>query len=132
MPSDMHVIVEAPEGFAISFEQASAALDTLDRLFLEPDGSFVWAGETAADPPLVDPPNAAPPRRWQLDGELYDRDGRLAYVIVKGNAPTEVLEQLIAAIGAPPIRLTFQLVREGQTLDESQFRAWLARNAGTE
>jgi hypothetical protein len=75
MSSDLHVIVEAPDGFAVSFEQASSALDTLDRLFLEPDGSFVWTGETVADSP-----EAAPPRRWQLDGEVYDRDGRLAYV----------------------------------------------------
>jgi hypothetical protein len=121
MPSDLHVIVEAPEGFAVSFEQASAALDTLDRLYLEPDGSFVWTGETESNSP-----EAAPPGRWQLDGELYDRDGRLAYVVLKGNAPIEVLNQLLAALGCPPTCPSFQLVREGQTLDEAGFRAWLA------
>ena len=125
MPSDLHVIVEAPDGFAVSFEQASAALDTLDRLYLVPDGSFVWTGETQ-----IDSESASPPRRWQLDGELYDRDGLLAYVVIKGNAPIEVLNQLLAALGCPPSRPTFQLVREGQTLDEARFRARLARGDG--
>jgi hypothetical protein len=115
----LHVIVEAAGGFALSFEDAAAALESLDRLFLEPDGSFVWTGESDDDA------YPASGHRWQLDGELYDRDGRLAYVVVKGSVPREQLEELWRALGWPNARLTFQLVREGITLDESQFRQWL-------
>jgi hypothetical protein len=123
MPRPFHVVIEAPAGFAISFEQAYEALDTLDRMFIEPDGSFVWTGEES---PIA--ADAGLPLRWQVDGELYDHGGRLAYVKLKGRAPLAVLEQLLAALGWPETPLLFQLVEQGKTFDEAQFRAWLAEN----
>jgi hypothetical protein len=105
------VVVTSPAGFVVSFEAAAESLEKLDRLFIEPDGSFVWAGEG-----------------WQVDGSLYDRDGRLQYVELKGALPVEAFDRLLAALGWPATPVVFQLVREGKTVDEAEFRAWLAES----
>ncbi len=60
--------------FGCSFEAAQARLAALERMFIEADGSFVWA--SPQDRPA-----------WQVDGNLYDRAGRLIYVDLAGNCP---------------------------------------------
>ena len=95
--------------FDISFEDAAEALSKLDRLFLEPDGSFVWvspAGDLA----------------WQIDGVLYDRAGRLLYVELKGTCEGSAFDRLLAALGWPRTPVMFQLVRAAVFLDEAEFR----------
>jgi len=99
------------EPFALSFEEAAERLGRLDRLFIEPDGSFVWAS-----------PQAGPP--WQVDGNLFDRNGRLLFVDLKGSSPPEDFDRLLAALGWPATPLMFQLVREAVLLDEAEFRRW--------
>jgi hypothetical protein len=102
--------------FQISFEEAGAALAQLERMFFEPDGSFVWAsprGQTA----------------WQLDGNLFDRNGRLLFVDLKGSCPSEQFDQLLSALGWPATPIMFQLVREAAFLDEDQFRCYAASGA---
>ncbi len=99
--------------FPVTFEQAEAALAALPRLFIEPDGSFVWVADDAQ-------------RSWQIDGNLYDRDGRLVYVEVKGRCPADAFDQLLRALGWPAVPLVFQLIREAVYLDEAAFR----RDAG--
>ncbi len=106
-----HAIVHAdPPGtpFVVTFEDVSAALATFERLYIEPDGSFVWTstGEPA----------------WQLDGVLYDRDGRLQHIDLKGTCPAAALDRLLSTLGWPATRVQFELVREGETLDEAAFR----------
>jgi hypothetical protein len=99
--------------FQISFEDAGAALAKLDRMFFEPDGSFVWAspsGQTA----------------WQVDGNLFDRNGRLLFVDLKGSCPSEQFDRLLSALGWPIAPLMFQLVREAVFLDEAEFRRYAA------
>ena len=91
-----------------SFEQAAEALSRLPRMFVEPDGSFVW---TAAEAP-----------RWQVDGVLYDRGGRLLYVELHGCCPTERFDELLAALGGRDTKFAFQLLREAVFLDEAEFR----------
>ena len=66
--------------FPATFEAAAAALARLDRMFFEPDGAFVWVAE--GEP------------RWQVDGVLYDRDGRLLYVELKGRCPEDKFDLL--------------------------------------
>ena len=103
--------------FAISFEEAGAALEKLERMFFEPDGSFVWtsgAGE----------PN------WQIDGNLFDRAGRLQFVDLKGNCPRELFDRLLAAFGWPTMPVMFQLVREAVFLDDAEFRRMAEIPAG--
>lgn len=117
-----HVAITSPSGFAVSFEQAAASLERQQRLFIEPDGSFVCRGQT----PSAERDGGAPEAEWQLDGVLYDRAGRLEYVEIKGNAPPDALDRLLAALGWPATPLAFGLVREGIVLDEAAFRRWLA------
>jgi hypothetical protein len=93
----------------VSFEQASEALGKLERLYFEPDGSLVWVssqGEPA----------------WQVDGNLFDRDGRLMFVDLKGTCPGEPFDRLISAFGWPATAIMFQLLREAVFLDEAEFR----------
>ena len=102
--------------FQISFEEAGAALAQLERMFFEPDGSFVWTsprGQTA----------------WQVDGNLFDRNGRLLFVDLKGSCPSEQFDRLLTALGWPATPIMFQLVREAVFLDEAEFRRYAARSA---
>jgi hypothetical protein len=97
--------------FAISFERASEALMSLERMFLEPDGSFVWV-------------SAGADSAWQLDGVLYDRDGRLLYVDLKGTCAAEPFERLLRALGWPSTPVMFQLARQAAFLGEAEFRRY--------
>jgi len=94
---------------ACSFEEAAEALSRLPRMYCEPDGSFVWVS------PGNDPV-------WQVDGNLYDRDGRLLFVDLKGTCPAEAFDDLLRALGWPATPLLFQLVREAVFVDEAEFR----------
>lgn len=96
--------------FDRTFEQVAEALGLLPRMFVEPDGSFVWvsAGE----------------RAWQLDGVLYDGAGRLWYVELKGGCPEAEFDRLLTALGWPKTSVCFQLVREAAWLDEPTFRRY--------
>lgn len=98
--------------FDRTFEQVADALSLLPRMFVEPDGSFVWV--SAGGP------------AWQLDGMLYDGAGRLWYVELKGRFPEAEFDRLLAALGWPQTSICFQLVREAVWLDEQAFR----RHAG--
>jgi hypothetical protein len=94
----------------VGFDAALAALEILPRMFIEPDGSFVWRGATAEGQP------------WQVDGNLIDRGDVLAYVDVNGSCPEERFDELLRALGWPEAPLAFELTRRGQTLDEAAFR----------
>lgn len=110
---DIRSLVVAPASLrvpcACSFEDASAALTSLPRMYCEPDGSFVWV--SAAGEPA-----------WQVDGNLYDRDGRLLFVDLKGTCPAERFDELLRTLGWPATTLIFQLVREAVFVDEEEFR----------
>jgi hypothetical protein len=92
-----------------TFETAAAALAALGRLYCEPDGSFVWVSSQGQP-------------SWQVDGNLYDRSGRLLFVDAKGTCPADQFDRLIAAFGWPQTPLMFQLVRQAVFLDELTFR----------
>ncbi len=102
-----------PESLSVplgpSFEQAAASLRDLPRMFVEPDGSFVWvAGDGES--------------RWQVDGNLFDRDGRLIFIELHGECPEPEFDRLLAAFGWPRTPVLFQLSREAVFLDEAEFR----------
>lgn len=97
-----------------TFEDAYERLEALPRMFIEPDGSWVWTSPSDET-------------RWQVDGHLYDRAERLHYVELKGNCPAARFDQLLAALGWPRVELVFQLVREAVVLTESEFRRHAAR-----
>lgn len=92
-----------------SFDGALVRLAALPRLYAEPDGSFVWTSP-AADRP------------WQVDGNLFERDGRVLLADLKGSCPAEEFDRLLTAFGWPAEPLMFELVRAGVFLDEQTFR----------
>jgi hypothetical protein len=99
--------------FTIGFDAAFARLDRLDRMFAEPDGSFVWTS----------------PREglsWQVDGNAFEKDGRVLLVDLKGSCPPEAFDQLLAAFGWPGEPVMLQLVKPAVFLDEATFRAHAA------
>jgi hypothetical protein len=100
--------------FAITFEQAAAALDKLPRMFIEPDGAFVWVASREE-------------ASWQVDGVLYDRDDRLLLVDLKGSCPPEQFDQLLRALGWPATPLMFQLVQHAVYVDEAECRRFMQR-----
>ncbi len=57
-------------------------------MFVEPDGSFVWVGAAAGAP-----------NSWQLDGQLFDRAGKVLLIELKGGCPQSALEQILAVCG---------------------------------
>jgi hypothetical protein len=102
----------------VRFEEAASALSRLHRLFIEPDGSFVWTGTTAEG------------ESWQMDGNLIDRGDVLAYVELKGCCPEEEFDLLLLALGWPQSPLVFQLTQRGVVLDETNFRRLAASEMG--
>jgi hypothetical protein len=102
----------------VTFDVATAALQSLPRLFIEPDGSFVWTGE------------ATDGRRWQVDGNLIDRGDSLARVELKGCCPEDHFGALLKALGWPANSLCFHLVQRGVLLDEVAFRRLAASPTG--
>jgi len=102
----------------ITFDAALAALEILPRLFIEPDGSFVWTGKWLSG------------QSWQVDGNLIDRGDCLARVDLKGSCPQEQFDQLLRALGWPAIQLAFQLTLRGVLVDEITFRQLAATALG--
>jgi hypothetical protein len=100
--------------FDCTFEAAASALEALERMYCEPDGSFVWVSQQGGP-------------AWQVDGNLYDKDQRLLFVDVKGQCPPEEFDRLLAAFGWPATPVMFQLVREAIFLAEDQFRRYAAQ-----
>lgn len=93
----------------VTFESAQAALVRLPRMFIEGDGSFVFAGQSDSE-------------RWQVDGNLYDQGERLMYVELSGSCPPDPFDQLLTTLGWPAVPLMFQLTPHGVFVDEQEFR----------
>ncbi len=102
------------EPFPVSFEEATDRLNALPRMFCEPDGALVWTTDQG----------------WQVDGTLYDRQGRLWYLELKGSCSPEAFDTLLAAVVPAELPLVFQLAREGVLLDAAEFRRVATHQAG--
>lgn|SRR5262249_24911668 len=102
----------------VTFDQTIAALQQFERLFIEPDGSFVWTGSTQDGDP------------WQVDGNLIDRGDALAYVELKGRCLRDQFDRLLTAFGWPQATLAFNLPQRGATLSEADFRQLAASEPG--
>jgi hypothetical protein len=97
------------EPLAADFDETLAGLERLERMYVEPDGAFVWTS----------------PRegwRWQIDGNLAERQGRVLLVDLRGSCPAREFDRLLAACGWPEQPVMMQLVRPAIFLDEETFR----------
>ncbi len=94
---------------AIGFDEALERLASLPRMFVEPDGAFVWTS------PVADCP-------WQIDGNLFERAGRVLLVDLKGSCPPAEFDLLLGALGWPEESVMLGLVRAAVFLDEPTFR----------
>lgn len=97
------------EPLAVEFDAALAALTALGRLYAEPDGSFVWTS-----------PGAGP--RWQVDGNAFEKGGRVLLVDLKGSCPAAEFDRLLGAFGWPSQQVVMQLIRAAVFLEEQAFR----------
>ncbi|MFM8735757.1 MAG: hypothetical protein ACKOC8_11245 [Pirellulales bacterium] len=95
---------------AVGFDAALDRLGALPRLYVEPDGSFVWTSPHDSDV------------WWQVDGNAFDRAGRVQLVDMKGSCPPREFDLLLEAFGWPGQPVMLQLVRSGVFLDEATFR----------
>lgn len=103
---------------SVTFDAVLTALERFERLFIEPDGSFVWTGSL--------PDGTA----WQVDGNLIDRGDVLAYVELKGRCLEPQFDQFLKTLGWPKASLAFELTRRGMVVEEAEFRRLAATQAG--
>lgn len=94
---------------AIGFDEAVERLACLPRMFVEPDGSFVWTSPAAG-------------QAWQVDGNLFERAGSVLLVDLKGSCPPAEFDRLLGAFGWPEDAVMLGLVRAAVFLDEPTFR----------
>jgi hypothetical protein len=88
-----------------SFEQAVDRLSDLPRLYIEPDGSFVWTGKMDAGAVQAD-------SDWQLFGMLYDVGERLNRIELQGCCPLDRWQALCNCV-QPDGRLVAYLLDYG-------------------
>lgn len=95
--------------FACTWEDAATVLEAMPRMIFEPDGSFVVSGGVRET-------------RWQVDGHLFDFAGKLHRLELHGECPAEFFDALLRSVAWPNQALNFELVREGTTVNENEFR----------
>jgi len=92
---------------AVSFEEAVERLESLPRMFIEWDGSFVWRGEYGNS-------TDSESSQWQLDGMVYDHLGAIRYLELKGCCIENAWHQLLYSLGWPEQELIIHHIDEGR------------------
>lgn len=109
--------------YACTWEDAATRLEQLPRMIFELDGSFVVSGgHQPAERAGASPPPSETSTRWQVDGHLFDFNGRLHRLELHGECPPAAFDALLRCVGWPAQALLFELVREGITVRECEFR----------
>ncbi len=96
---------------AVEFETIQSRLAELDLADCEPDGFFLVSGH-------------AGPTFWRLNGHMHEHEGRMHRVELHGECPDSTLDAVLRVMGWPETPLVFELVQEGVTLNEQDFRRW--------
>ena len=94
----------------IGFDDVLNQLNTLPRLYAEPDGSFVW---TSPHENI----------RWQVNGNLYEKNDRVLFVELKGSCPALEFDQLLACFLPDEKACVVQLTRPAVFVTTEVFRA---------
>ena len=97
----------------VSFEATCEQLSSWPRMFIEPDGAFVWTAGQRDDPTSS---------YWQLDGCLFDRRGSLLVVEARGCCPPQACNELLTVLGWPATPLLFEMSSLGMFVLEEDFR----------
>jgi hypothetical protein len=99
---------------SVSFEVAAARLAALPRMFIEPDGSFVWVADES------------PANRCQVDGSLCDGRDSLQHIELKGSCTPAAWDQFLSALnGTSGTELLVQITRAAVFVEEREFRRML-------
>jgi hypothetical protein len=93
----------------VSFEVAAELLEVFPRMYFEPDGSFVWVSSSNDE------------AVWQVDGNLYDRDGSLIAIDLKGTCNREQLQHLLDVFRAAGRELMIEVARHAVFVHERVF-----------
>jgi hypothetical protein len=93
----------------VTFDEALERLAHLPGCYAEPDGSIVWVGGEGD-------------ARWQVDGNLYEREGRVVFATLTGSCPPEIFDRLLTCFGWPEQKLMMELLRAAVFLNEEAFR----------
>lgn len=105
----------APPAFSAaltpSFEEIQERLLKLPSSDCEPDGYFLVTGRENG-------------HFWRLNGHMHEHAGRMHRVELNGECPAPDLDAVLRTFGWPETELVFQLVHEGVTLREGDFREW--------
>jgi len=94
----------------IVFDDVLNQLNTLPRLYAEPDGSFVW---TSPQENI----------RWQVNGNLYERNDCVLFVELKGSCPASEFDQLLTCFLQDEKACVVQLTRPAVFVTPEIFRA---------
>jgi periplasmic divalent cation tolerance protein len=105
------------EPMVVSFDAALEAIGQLPDCYVEPDGSILWTGRDSEG-------------RWQVDGNLFDRGGRVVFATLSGSCPRAEFDRLLACFGWPAEPLMIELVRAAVFVTEEVFRCLAAGEAG--
>ena len=95
---------------SIGFDDVLNQLGSLPRLYAEPDGSFVWTSPQENT-------------RWQVNGNLYERNDRVLFVEIKGSCPASEFDQLLACFLSDEKACVVQLTRPAVFVTVEVFRA---------
>ncbi|TWT99337.1 hypothetical protein Pla108_02740 [Botrimarina colliarenosi] len=95
----------------MTFEAMQSRLMELPRCDCEPDGFFLVTGREEGV-------------FWRLNGHMHEYDGQMHRVELNGECPAAALDAVLQTMGWPEAKLVFELVKEGVTLAEQDFRKW--------
>jgi hypothetical protein len=105
--------------FSISFEECYERLERLPRMFIEPDGSFVWPIDFKDDSKSSNGISSNIQSQW--DGQLFDRGEKLLYLDLVGSGPRESFEKILKILSWPATDVMVQLSREAVFLELHEF-----------
>lgn len=106
--------------FAVPFDEVLNRLSQLDRMYCEPDGSFLWVGPAE----VCEPGRLLRPfPSWHFDGQLTDGGSHLAFLELKGYGTILQLEAILRTLQWPTHPIMFQLPEWGVFLSDDSFRA---------
>jgi hypothetical protein len=94
--------------FPFSFETLAEKLSNMPNLYFEMDGSFVWRPSkkaTSSDTTSGTESTGLRSRRvLQIDGMVYDRNGAIEYIEMKGDFDHHLWDELLSVINSmiPP------------------------------